>query len=60
MIGVYGGSAEKKNSHGNLVRIAAELGNISLDPGQEELFWPIPEKSVFSLEGLSETEGQKP
>ena len=30
------------NSHSDLVRITAEFGNVSLNPGQEEIFWRIP------------------
>ena len=54
------GGAVEKTSHGDLIRIATELGNISLNPGQEELFWPIPKASAFSLKESSESEGQEP
>ena len=50
----------RKVSHSNPVRITTELRNISLDPGQEELFWWIPEPSVFRSKWLRESEGQKP
>ena len=34
----WGAVMGRKVSHSNPVRITAELGDISLDPGQEELF----------------------
>jgi len=39
--------AGKKSSQGDLFRITAELGNMSLNPGQEKLFCRIPEVSVL-------------
>ena len=37
------------DSHSDLVRITAELGNISLDPCQEENFYRIPESPIVGL-----------
>ena len=42
------GSAEK-NSRGDSVWITAELGNVSLDPVQEEPFCQIPEVLVLQV-----------
>ena len=37
-MGAFAGS----NSRSNHVRITPELGNMSLEPGHEELLYPIP------------------
>jgi len=37
----------KKHSQGDLFRISTELGDMSLNPGQEKLFCQIPEVSVL-------------
>ena len=53
------GSAES-NSRSNLVWVATKLGDISLDPVQEELFCRIRESLVGGPKGIDRSNGQKP
>ena len=47
-----GAGPERKNLQSDPIRITAELRNVGLDPGQEELFWRTPEPSAFRLTQL--------
>ena len=51
---------QEQNSHGNFVRITTELGNISLNPGQEKLFCQTHEVPVFRQREPWGSRGQEP